>query len=57
MDLYKESVQGGFGPHWTNSGYQLTCTLDPDADKIGAGKFRRVSAELLTLGLPSHVLS
>src|ERR1700677_2887066 len=30
IPIYKESVQWDYGPRWTNSGFALNSSLDPD---------------------------
>ena len=48
MNVYNETVQEDLGPHWTNSGYQLTSSLDLDTDKLAPPYIHRVSVEFIT---------
>ena len=51
MNVYNKTVQEDLGPHWTNSGYQLTSSLDLDANKLAPPYIRRVSIEFITIVL------
>ena len=50
-DIPPTTVQEDLGPHWTNSGYQLTSSLDLDADKLAPSYICRVSIEFITIVL------